>query len=162
MSLYNMVNGANPATFFILPMLGKHADDYPRFRDCFVEEREFTFEDGLPTMRPKADGLKEPVICVFTRVGGGNREEYADDIEELQQSDEYITDYDDDFDSTYATFVFRVPEQWKEDYRKIVEGSIKNISEAYKTELYHIYPKLKEQFDTLFSGKPEDDHMVKV
>jgi hypothetical protein len=37
MSLYNMMNGANPATFFILPMLGeKHPEQYPRFRDCFV------------------------------------------------------------------------------------------------------------------------------
>ncbi len=34
MSLYNMINGVNPATFFILPMLGKHPDEYPRFRDC--------------------------------------------------------------------------------------------------------------------------------
>lgn len=38
MSLYNMLNGVNPCTFLILPMLGKHPDEYPRFRDCFIEE----------------------------------------------------------------------------------------------------------------------------
>ena len=37
MSLYNMLHGVNPSTFFILPMLGeKHPDEYPRFRDCFI------------------------------------------------------------------------------------------------------------------------------
>jgi len=28
-----IINGANPSTFFILPMLDKHPDEYPRFRD---------------------------------------------------------------------------------------------------------------------------------
>ncbi len=54
MSLYNMINGVNPATFFILPMLGKHPDEYPRFRDCFVGEDQKSIE-------------------ILTRVGGGNR-----------------------------------------------------------------------------------------
>lgn len=31
-----MINGVNQATFYILPMLGKHPDEYPRFRDCFT------------------------------------------------------------------------------------------------------------------------------
>jgi hypothetical protein len=30
MSLYNMVHGTTQATFFVLPMLGKHPDEYPR------------------------------------------------------------------------------------------------------------------------------------
>lgn len=54
MSLYNMICGVNPAAFFILPMLGKHPDEYPRFRDCFVSDDETSIE-------------------VLTRVGGGNR-----------------------------------------------------------------------------------------
>lgn len=40
MSLYNMVNGMNQATFFVLPMLGRHPDEYPRFRDCFAGKTE--------------------------------------------------------------------------------------------------------------------------
>ena len=38
--LYNLINGVNLATFIILPMLGKHPDEYPRFRDCFIAENE--------------------------------------------------------------------------------------------------------------------------
>ena len=53
MSLYNMMNGFNPACVFIMPMLGRKQEEYPRFRDCFVTE--------------------ENNIAIYTRVGGGNR-----------------------------------------------------------------------------------------
>lgn len=54
MSLYNMIEGFSPACLFIMPMLGRKQDNYPRFRDCFVTE--------------------EGNIAIYTRVGGGNRE----------------------------------------------------------------------------------------
>ena len=53
MSLYNMMNGFNPACVLIMPMLGRKQEEYPRFRDCFVTE--------------------ENNIAIYTRVGGGNR-----------------------------------------------------------------------------------------
>ena len=81
-----MINGVNPAAFIFLPMLGKHPDEYPRFRDCFL--------------RDKGDG--EHSILVYTRVGGGNREGYAIEIAELMSMPEYLGDEDDDFDSTFA------------------------------------------------------------
>lgn len=40
MSLYNMINGFNPACVIIMPMLGRKQEDYPRFRDCYVEDGE--------------------------------------------------------------------------------------------------------------------------
>lgn len=149
MSLYNTVHGVNPATFFILPMLGKHPDEYPRFRDCFMEEREFKLVDDMPVMTPTQAG-KSGVICVLTRVGGGNREDYAESIKELQSMNGYIADYDDPFDRTFATFVFTVPDRWKADYDAITGGNFLNISEGYRRELYRVFPKLKEKFDSLF------------
>ena len=129
MSLYNMLNGVNPATFFILPMLGqKHPDNYPRFRDCFVNNNE---------------------IHVYTRVGGGNRNcEFGE--EELQQHPNYLRDFDDEYDSTYATYVFSIPDEFKNDFDLITSGKIKEISEAYKERLYKVYPKLKDTFDKIF------------
>ena len=38
MSLYNMLFGVTPATFFFFFLLGKHPDEYPRFRDCFLND----------------------------------------------------------------------------------------------------------------------------
>jgi len=125
-----MANGTNPATFLILPMLGeKHPDQYPRFRDCFVEGDE---------------------IHVYTRVGGGNRDcGYGE--EELQAHPNYLRDEDDDFDNTYATYIFSVPEEWKSDFLKIIEGRGKEISKEYKDRLYAVFPKLKETFDEMFN-----------
>ena len=138
MSLYNLVSGVNPCTFFVLPMLGKHPDLYPRFRDCFVKDDE----------RPKYDKH----IFVYTRVGGGNRDSYEDEITELRHMPGYVTDYDDLFDSTYATFIFEVPEELKADYELILAGKIKEISDSYKQKLYDVFPKLKEQFDHIFKS----------
>lgn len=130
MSLYNMINGVNPATFFILPMLGeKHPDNYPRFRDCFVDNNE---------------------IHVYTRVGGGNRN-CGFGEEELQQHPNYLRDFDDEYDSTYATYVFSIPDEFKNDFDLITSGKIKEISETYKERLYKVYPKLKDTFDKIFT-----------
>lgn len=153
MSLYNMMNGVNPATFFILPMLGKHPDYYPRFRDCFIgtvgNSETDTDEFGIP--RKKQDFSKQ-TISVYTRVGGGNRDSYEKEITELRKMKGYIEDYDDDFDCTFATFVYEVPEEFVKDYQLIKEGKIKKISKRYKDRLYEIYPKLKEHIDEIFKS----------
>lgn len=51
-----------------------------------------------------------PRIAVYTRNGGGNRDDYSEPIEKMQAHPLYLLDRDDDFDSTYATFYFSVPE----------------------------------------------------
>ncbi len=61
-----------------------------------------------------------------------------------------MRDEDDDFDSTYATYIFSVPNEWKEDFEKIKGGKLKEISQNYKDRLYAVFPKLKDTFDKLF------------
>ena len=149
MSLYNMIMGVNPCTFFILPMLGRHADEYPRFRDCRINDED----------RPEYDDH----IHVYTRMGGGNRgcwEEVKNRqhcqcpgcrLERLTKEDEhFVATFDDSFDSTYATYVFKVPEKWELDFKKIKNGNIGGVSKAYREELYKIYPKAKDKFDNMF------------
>lgn len=131
MSLCNLMNGVNPAAFFIIPMLGKHPDEYPRFRDCFVGEDKKTIE-------------------VFTHVGGGNRHSgYGE--EELEKHPNFIRTYDDDFDSTYGTYVFSVPERWQADFDKILNGKTLFISEEYFNEILRVYPKLEDEFRKMFN-----------
>jgi len=152
MSLYNMVYGANPATFFILPMLAeKHPDSYPRFRDCFAGKmtRSKTEKDQLDMPCRELDFSKK-VISVYLRVGGGNRESYAKEIEELRKAEGFIEDYDDSFDNTFAVFLFAVPEKFEKDYDSILEGNIENTSEAYQQRIRAVYPKLKEKLDVIF------------
>lgn len=124
------MHGVNIATFFILPMLGeKHPYDYPRFRDCFVDNNE---------------------IHVYTRVGGGNRN-CGFGEEELQKHPNFLRDFDDDHDYTYATYVFSIPAEFNPDFELITTGKIKEISEKYKERIYLVYPKLKDTLDKIFN-----------
>lgn len=123
MSLYNMINGFNPACLIVMPMLGRKQEEYPRFRDCFIE-------DGK--------------IAIYTRVGGGNRGcEYGE--EELYKDPNFVSTYDDEFDSTYATYLFNVPEKWKADFEKITQGDIKGVSDEYYDYVCEFYPLLAEK-----------------
>lgn len=138
MSLYNMVNGFNPACVFIMPMLGRKQDEWPRFRDCFVTE--------------------DNQIAIYTRVGGNNRGQgYGE--EELYKDPNFVKTFDDSFDDTYATYVFNVPEKWKADFDKLMEKKFSETSEEYQTMLREFFPKLNESglFDKVFAAETTED-----
>lgn len=90
MSLYNMVFGHHPLAGFCLHMLDATTDDFGRFRNGWIEKHG-----------------DEYLIAIYTRCGGGNRDEYAGTIAGLQSRPDYVRDFDDNFDCTYATFLFR-------------------------------------------------------
>lgn len=59
----------------------------------------------------------QPVICVYTRNGGGNREHFCDGAngpctacwgEDATKHPAYLADADDGFDPTYRTYRFKV------------------------------------------------------
>ena len=123
MSLYHLMNGVNPATFLILPMLGKHPEEYPRFRDCFVTEDKH--------------------ILILTRVGGGNRNTgFGEEV--MEQDPLFVKTYDADWDSTYGYYEFRVPEQWQADFDRLMVGE--KPSKEYLDQMCKVYPKLEEKF----------------
>lgn len=132
MSLYNMINGYNPACLLILPMLGRKQEDYPRFRDCYV--------------------TNENNIAIYTRVGSGNRN-CGFGEEALYDDENFIKTYDDEFDETYATYEFKVPDRWKNDFDKILNSKMSDVSNEYIEYLKNFYPKLasKDIIDRLFS-----------
>lgn len=104
MSMYNILFGQNPNTEVLLAIIGLKECDVERFRDC---------------------GFEEGGIFVYTRTGGGNRDDYPNEI--LTGSPYYLRDEDDDFDSTYATYHFNIPEEVKEDvelFRNVRENGI--------------------------------------
>lgn len=141
-----MLNQVSPATFFILPMLGKHPEEYPRFRDCFTEHTEQVIGGELGVTRESKPRKKgDRFIYVYTRVGGGNRDGYESEIDELRSHPNYVSDKDDDFDTTYATFKFSVPNEWQKDYDLLVDGSgeLDKLSSDYKNQIDKVFPKLK-------------------
>lgn len=153
-----MVNKVNPLAFFLVPMLGKgHTDNWPRFRDCFSTARHFEEMNGMPVMVP-IDPKETPTkIYVLLRVGGGNREFYADEIKQLRQHPNYIVDEDDEYDTTYATFVFSVPDRWKNDYERVIIGDFVSTSLEYKELIKDVFPKLNDIFNQLFKQTKQDE-----
>jgi hypothetical protein len=128
-----MLMGFNPACVAIMPMLGRKQNEYPRFRDCYVTD--------------------EGNIAIYTRVGGGNRDcGYGE--EELYKDENFITTYDDEYDNTYGTYEFRVPEKWKADFNKIINGKSNEVSKEYIDYVKTFYPKLTEEgvIDKIFGG----------
>lgn len=102
MSLYNLLHGENGMSTALLTLLDLTRDQIPRYRDCY---------------------WSGDCIVIYTRTGGGNRDYYDvknDDNpegpwnEDLRKHPCYLRDEDDDFDSTYAYFYFKAPEQYKE------------------------------------------------
>lgn len=104
MTMYNMMFGQNPLSEIILASLGLTKRDVGRFRDCYVAEGK---------------------IVVYTRNGGGNRECWNQDKDDgecncpgctinfkLPKHPFYISDEDDEFDSTYASIYFKFPEEY--------------------------------------------------
>jgi hypothetical protein len=137
MSLYNLVNGVNQITFFLTPMLDLHPDDIPRFRDCFVNDGE----------HPEYNNH----IHLYTRVGGGNRGcDYGE--EELMKHPNFVATFDDDFDNTYASYIFSVPDEFKADFNLILEGKFKETSKNYQEKVYSIFPKIKEELEIIFNN----------
>ena len=143
MSMYHMVNGVKPSTFFILPVLGKHPDWYPRFRDCFTFDPE----------RPETTAGK---IIVYTRTGGGNREYHEDDNSDIKAIDGFLFDYDDPDDTTYACWVFDVPEKWKTDIDKVLTGQLANTSKEYQDLILNMFPKIADKIRPVFQAPPDD------
>lgn len=106
--LYNVVFGVQEAAGLLLSVLGfTTAEQVGRFRDAWVERT--------------AEGVLR--IAVYTRNGGGNRDHYDDDYlagpactctgcvitYRLPAWPGYLSDGDDEFDSTYATVYFEAP-----------------------------------------------------
>ena len=64
---------------------------------------------------------------------------------ELYKDPHFVNTYDDDFDNTYATYLFEVPERWKSDFEKISEGKIMETSDEYKNYIREFWPLLNEK-----------------
>ena len=139
--LYNMAHGYSLACLLVAPMLTDKNPErfFPRFRDCFL-----------------SDDCER--ILVYTRVGGGNREDWKDEIARLRAMPTYIGDEDDDFDSTYATFEFGVPEEWKEDFDRVVALDLASLSDAYVERMQECYPALDVRNILLEWREASDEH----
>lgn len=129
MGLYNILFGRHPHADLVLAMLGLTRDDVGRFRDVFVSGGE---------------------IAVYTRNGGGNREEYDAVFEFLSQHPNYLRDEDDSFDSTYATIFFSFPDEFADTLRILDNGETWNPDELWLDKLAEFQSLGREEIEARF------------
>ena len=158
MSMYNLIHGHNPLTPVLLAILSADVSKIPRYRDIWWDGEH---------------------IVIHTRTGGGNRDYYDEPCDEnrdgpwnsdLRAMPGYVSDEDDDYDSTYADFKFKLPEKfehmrlildehkerpaaerWQEAIGKLRDGpaddpDVKRIMEA-------MAPTMKQLSDAVSSGE---------
>jgi len=162
MSLYNMLFGMNPLTPLLKEMLyldkvgfedapdnlvwvddkGEKHFDYEKVMEGGMEEDEawekykdeLVLKECYPTGRFR-DIFYDPdkkLIILYTRNGGGNREYYQYVFDLLRKHPNYVRDYDDSFDCTYAYIEFSVPEMYKKFLDELTEGTkVETVSEKF-------------------------------
>lgn len=133
-----MLFGQAPWAPALLKILDLEPASVPRYRDAYLSE-------------------DKQRIIIYTRTGGGNRDYYDSEQSCRDSYPEYFTnpdeaptgpwnsdlrghplfvsDYDDDFDSTYAYFEFNIPEEWKAELQALAQrepGSTAQPSEKWQ------------------------------
>ena len=127
--MYNMLFGENELADDLLKMLNLTKEDCGRYRDCYLDEK----------------GEK---IIVYTRNGGGNREYYEEVFDKLSSHTNYLCDYDDDFDCTYASIEFSVPDKFIELTKEFVKKGADTTTGS---------EKFKKLLDVLDKGEMKDE-----
>jgi hypothetical protein len=111
MSLFNAVAQFNRIAPLLMQGMEWTPETFPRFRDCY----------------PDISDRNDPKVIVLTRTGGGNREYYEKENEAIREMAGFVSDKDDDFDSTFAHWSFRPV---SENAKAMMEGLIMAIDES--------------------------------
>jgi hypothetical protein len=169
MSMYNLLHGENNLSPLFLAMLNIDQD---REKNIPWPKRE-DGSDWDPCDDGNIDGVDEyikqcikqghwnsgrfrdiylnkegTIIILFTRNGGGNRESYWYLFDILRQHPNYITDYDDDYDCTYASIEFSVPEEFKKLCKSLVtEEEPKTLKEKTERAINYIKGLTPEEME---------------
>lgn len=142
--MYALLHGLHVLAPSLLEALRIPVTAFPRFRDCYPGRNRET---------------RELEIHVFTRMGGNNRECWGESVdgssprprcschgctmrEVVPKLPGYLYDFDDEYDSTYATIAFKVPDYITESladmlthWPSLIPASFKARSEAKLREL---------------------------
>ncbi len=128
MSLYNMLFGMNAQTDILLAVIGLRSHEIERLRNVFAGD------DGK-------------TIQVYTRTGGGNRDDYPN--EKMRSVAAFVSSEDDDFDSTYCTDTFSVPSEFWQD--------VVNLGNVFT---HGIRPEFAQHIAKTLNREPTDDDKI--
>lgn len=162
-----MIHGTNPAAPILMSVLGLDGDFPMReapykgeYHDDYDEAEMQKWVDEavnagyFPTGRFRDIFLNEDgtQISLYTRNGGGNRDNYTHVFRVLRKHPQYTNDYDDDYDCTYATIDFKVPEKFKAACQAMATGEkLKTIGEKFQDSLKELENMSKEEMEKRYA-----------
>ena len=117
MSLYNRLFGENEEATALLGMISCTRNTFMRYRDVYLN--------------PEGN-----IITVTTRIGGPNRKDYAQVFKDIIRNENYIRNYDDNFDNTYCYFEFKVPDKYSQACKSMAPKENRlSVGEMFKKEV---------------------------
>ena len=158
MSLYNMLFGQNPAAGILTAALqldGPAPDGFHDKLQAFDDgwgEYDLSSAEARTLLQEAKDAKYFPTgrfrdifferdesgkgnIILYTRNGGGNRDAYEWVFTLLEEHPLYLSDWDDDFDSTYAYIKFSAPKEIEEFFEGVEAGKFERVSERFQREI---------------------------
>jgi len=103
-------------------ILDADPSDFDRHRSISIDYRN-----------QEDEAFEKPMICWYGRIGGDNREDHEECIEEIRSHPYYCYDQDSDYDETYALFYFKLPPgalRWYNEQLRIYNCSKRTALEA--------------------------------
>lgn len=136
--LYTSLISDNKNVDLILSKLNLKVKDLDRFRD--IDIPPYNRFRQLPlftdTRFKDIDNCKnKDTVIVLTRTGGGNRKDYIKNWTDIKNNENYVCDYDADFDTTYAYIEFKIDKEslielkkldtnYEPDLKKLIDSSM--------------------------------------
>ena len=125
MTFYNMLFGMNSKSDLLLAVVGLRKSDLDRFRDVSI--------DGN-------------YISVYTRTGGGNRDDYPN--ETMRHRPEWVRTYDCDGDFTYAYDELAIPAEFVGDVANLSDVLSHGIRKEFANHLAKTLQRAPTESDT--------------
>lgn len=133
---------SNRTCTYILPMLGNSMEEFyikgifPRgnFVNSFVGDNTSLYSD----------------YCILLLYKFNGKLEYLDFEDKLMKHPEYEAQYSPD--KPHVMYVFNIPEKYKEDYQKILDGKYSRISDEYKRHIlqFHKFGAVGPVYEVLY------------
>ena len=140
MSLYNRLFGETEESEVMLGFIGVNKGMFMRYRDAYLNP------EGT-------------IVTVVTRTGGNNRKDYRQSFTDARKNENYIRDFDDDFDSTYCYFEF-AKKMAPENERLSVGAMFKQEVEEAQIPGSPAFKRQQEIAEAIFNAMESGDHFI--
>lgn len=120
--IFNLLMSSNDLEFsnityaeLFLPMVSLLPSDFPRYRDCSIDDLDGT-----------------TYIQVLTHINETNKDQYKNEINTLLNNPHYVKHMPCEYASEYTIYYFKIPDHYNTDVTYLIENKPEFLSNEYK------------------------------